>query len=92
MFIYILYNYNVFVSTKMYLLRTFCICIVSTIIFFKVIVVVSIIRKKCVIVIVSIIHFLSIAPSSADVLKVDSLKVLMMLDDAMISTRRLGLC
>ena len=49
MFIYILYNYNVFVST---------------IIFFKVIVVVSIIRKKCVIVIVSIIHFLSIVPSS----------------------------
>ena len=38
--------------------------IVSTIIFFKVIVVVSIIRKKCVIVIVSIIHFLSIVPSS----------------------------
>ena len=26
MFIYILYNYNVFVSTKMYLLRKFCIC------------------------------------------------------------------
>ena len=34
-------------------------------IFFKVIVVVSIIIKKCVIVIVSIIHFLSIVPSSA---------------------------
>ena len=33
-------------------------------IFFKVIVVVSIIRKKCVIVIVSIIHFSSIVPSS----------------------------
>ena len=33
-------------------------------IFFKVIVVVSIIRKKCVIVIVSIIHFLSIVHSS----------------------------
>ena len=26
MFIYILDNYNVFVSTKMYLLRQFCIC------------------------------------------------------------------
>ena len=48
----------------LYLLRKFCIynC---TIIFFKVIVFVSIIRKKCVIVIVSIIHFLSIVPSSA---------------------------
>ena len=64
MFIYILYNFNVFVSTKMYLLRKFCICNCIYYFFFKVIVVVSIIRKKCVIVIVSIIHFLSIVPSS----------------------------
>ena len=38
--------------------------IVSTMIFFKVIVVVSIIRTKCVILIVSIIYFLSIFSSS----------------------------
>ena len=64
MFIYILYNYNVFDSTKMYLLRKFCICNCIYYFFFKVIVFVSIIRKMCVIVIVSIIHFLSIVPSS----------------------------
>ena len=50
----------------MYLLRKLCICnCLPTMIFFKVIVVVSIIRKNCVIVIVSIIHFTSIVPSSA---------------------------
>ena len=38
-------------------------------IFLKAIVVVSIIRKKCVIVIVSIIHFLSIVPSSDYILQ-----------------------
>ena len=49
----------------MYLLRKLCICNCIYYNFFKVIVVVSIIRKKCVIVIVSIIHFSSIVPSSA---------------------------
>ena len=46
-------------------LENYVFVIVPTMIFFKVIVVVSIIRKKCVIVIVSIIHFSSIVPSSA---------------------------
>ena len=53
-----------YLYTKMYLLRKFCICNCIYYYFFKVIVVVSIIRKKCVIVIVSIIHFLSIVPNS----------------------------
>ena len=44
----------------MYLLRKLCICNCIYYDFFKVIVVVSIIRKKCVIVIVSIIIFSSI--------------------------------
>ena len=51
----------------MYLLRKFCICNYITMIFFKVIViviVVSLIRNKYAIVIISIIHFLSIMPSS----------------------------
>ena len=64
-YIYIyIYNYNVFVSTKMYLLIKSVFVIISTMIFFKVIVGVSIIGKKCVIVIVSIIYYLSIVTSS----------------------------
>ena len=48
----------------MYLLRKFCFCNCIYYDFFKVIVVVSIIRTKCVILIVSIIHCVSIVSCS----------------------------